>query len=288
MVTEEYLLQVGVSHQHLERMSKEMNHGHAHYIYFYEEVSKEEAVVPVSEIRGLLGTRGFDGFSWLDHITGRAGTFTRLDNFKPWLEEQGLDAFRKSFTNPKYRVELGYYDQDEAYYVDGEGNHRTTWAKVLDVPFIAAKVTRYRLLPTHYRNYEKLQARRDELKQTIREYGLTMKKKSIGQKGAHISFKGHGSIRYHVYPKVYDYGNTDQVIAALRQYEKTLDFLHQVRELHERMGFIQQPKFRDFLLRIGKGLSNDREKKRIYESLLALYRQGWPEQMKEDQSQIKG
>ncbi|PTM52175.1 hypothetical protein [Desmospora activa] len=275
MVTEEYLLRVGVPRQHLEQMRKEIIHAHSYYRHFYKkEVEEKNVLVPVNKIRGLLESRGDPGYSWLDHITYRAGCLWRLENFKPWLEELGLETFRKSFADPGYSVELYYYDQEDAYYVGGDGNHRTTWAKIVNAPYISAWVTRKCFLPGHYENYKLLRAKKAELVQTVKEYGLHLRE---WRDGAHISLTGQGSIWFHVTPQVFDYGNQEKVTAALHQYEKTLGFLQELQELHKRVQILKQPKFRNFFLQLGKGWITDRERKRIYKGLLKLYEEGWPE-----------
>lgn len=156
-IDESYLIKRGISKDHLDQMKKELVQLDIGYHYFYDMVDTEEDVlVPVNKIQGLSSTRGEANRSWFNHIARKAGglSLTRLNSLRRSLENQGLESFRESFKEREYQVRLIHYDEEDNYYVGGDGNHRTVWAKIVNAPSICARVSRYKINHKNRTNYQ--------------------------------------------------------------------------------------------------------------------------------------
>jgi len=266
-INEKYLVEAGVSPEHLDKMKKEIVQGHDHYHYFYDYVGEKETfIVPVNKIKGL--SRGEDGRTWWDHITSKAGNLSwiRIQNLRRRIEEKGLEEFRRSFEDPSYRVELNYYDYEDSYYVGGDGNHRTLWAKIVDAPFICARVSRYSLSPTKWINYQNVQDWKEKLRSLLERYNLQLVNGHIEANGWSILYLDP------TYTYIYDYGDKDQVHAVLDEYSEVISLLEGAIDFHRKLRFISDIRIRKFILAVLYIFSKH---ERVYEVLLDLYNAGW-------------
>ncbi|WP_169818322.1 hypothetical protein [Shimazuella kribbensis] len=110
---------------------------------------------------------------------------TRLENLWNSLQRIGLHNFKKTFVDPDYEcIHVNHYLDHDVYVVDSDGNHRTTWAKIIKAPYIRAYVTSYRLNKDAYIRYERDNIQRKKYNKKlghlkgrffalIRELGLT-------------------------------------------------------------------------------------------------------------------
>ncbi|KXZ13440.1 hypothetical protein P4T89_05860 [Bacillus nakamurai] len=149
------LLEKGVSESHLTEMKRTINFNKDLFLFYYEE--KEELGifkhVPLSKIKSL-GYRGSSGLSWFGHACckGYNIDIRRSQKAFHFLEKQGLKEFQ-SFYN-KSPVRLIYFDEDDFYAVNGDGTHRTIWAKITGAPTILAEITIAKKNPLAYEKFK--------------------------------------------------------------------------------------------------------------------------------------
>jgi hypothetical protein len=93
------------------------------------------------------------------------------------LSKKGLHSFRSSFVEEEYKVTMYHFVGHNCYVVRNGGNHRTTWAKVLNAPFIAAEATRCRAIPEKYGS-----GARNQLVRLTNSTALTNCSSSVGQR----------------------------------------------------------------------------------------------------------
>lgn len=109
-------------------------------LYNFIESSNEQALVPVCKIKG--GSRIEPNSSWINNFKDMGD---RIDNLLDSIERRGLKDYVNSFQSDQKgeKIELGYYNNLDAYFVENGGNHRVTIAKIIGMETIKARVSRY-------------------------------------------------------------------------------------------------------------------------------------------------
>lgn len=147
----------GISDSHIQLMKKLKNRtDDIHHWYYDEGEEVENQMVEVAKIKGL-GARGTVGRSWFKHtykVKPRGNSLgmdlSRCKNAMDILERQSLDEFHSFFHY--FPVTLTYYKEEDSYYVNDDGTHRTLFAKLTDCKIIKAHVMHMNL------NHEKYNA----------------------------------------------------------------------------------------------------------------------------------
>lgn len=275
MDLEQFLLKIGVSQGHIDRMKQERCTTSWEFQLFYEVVGKPEydMRVPVEKIHGLTGTRGKDGASWWEHFTGKAGSIVpdRIEYLRGRLEEMGLEQFREHFAESRYSVDLGYYPEHDVYIVEHDGNHRSLWAKIVGAPVIIATVHHFRFLPNHYERYKRVKDRKEQFERTLDSYHLRWEDRELYFGDASI---GRFDPGYHNRSNYQDDSRAEQIIRSFDAMETNI---HRIGRIHRAMGRIPNQRIRDGLLDLlsaftGSPLHGDS----AWSMLKNMYQAGWP------------
>lgn len=140
---EKFLIDRGVSANHIDKMKKKKleSSRSAYQIYSGEETSIE--LVPLDKVIGT--SRGTPGWSVFDNVNKMFNSdrepsrFTSCLNF---LNGMSLSELRKSYEKLSAPVRMTYYIDDNVYFLEGDGNHRTLTAMLIGAENILAKVTK--------------------------------------------------------------------------------------------------------------------------------------------------
>lgn len=255
MDQEQFLLKMGVSQSHIDRMKRERCTTSSEYHLFYEEVGKTEydVPVPVRKIQGLTGSRGKDGASWWDHFTGKAGAIERdrIEYLKGKLEEIGLERFREHFAEYRYSVDLGYYPEHDLFIVENDGNHRTIWAKIVGAPTISAVVHHFQFLPDHYERHKRVKKRKEQFDSTLDQYHLRWEDHKLFFGDLPISNFDPGYYNRNNYQDDY---RAEWIIRSFDEMEKKI---HRIGEIHRVLAWIKKESIRNGLLELMISLSGD-------------------------------
>ncbi|WP_343310521.1 hypothetical protein AAHT65_16525 [Bacillus atrophaeus] len=155
---EEILLKKGVSDSHIKDIKSTLNFNEDPFLFYYKEFENEKPVfkhIPLSKIKSL-GCRGSSGLSWFDHACCRKGSnidIRRSNRAYQYLEKQTLEEFQSFYKESPVR--LIYFQDDDFYAVNGDGTHRTLWAKVTGAPTILAEITIAKKNPLAYMEFKK-------------------------------------------------------------------------------------------------------------------------------------
>lgn len=150
------LLEKGVSKSHLKEMKRTINFNKDLFLFYYEEKEDLGTVkhVPLSKIKSL-GYRGSSGLSWFGHACCKGSNIDIRRSRKAfhYLEKQSLKEFQNFYKESPVR--LIYFHDDDFYAVNGDGTHRTLWAKVTCAPTILAEITIAKKNPLAYMEFKK-------------------------------------------------------------------------------------------------------------------------------------
>ncbi|MFP7265815.1 hypothetical protein [Bacillus altitudinis] len=137
---DELLIQKGVSDTHIKEMKQTHNFRERLFSLYYKENEEILSDVPLSKIKSL-GYRGSTCLSWYDHANGKGSNIDprRSQIAYKHLLEQSLEEFQAFYK--EYPVRLIYFEDDDFYAVNGDGTHRTLWAKITGASSILAVVT---------------------------------------------------------------------------------------------------------------------------------------------------
>ena len=104
-------------------------------------MGKRKRLVPLSRIigisRGTIGKRVFENVRNMRDGKREPSRFCSCFSF---LNKMTLEELRESYKNV-YPVEMGYYVEEDEYYLTSDGNHRTLTAMLLGAEYINANVT---------------------------------------------------------------------------------------------------------------------------------------------------
>ena len=274
MDQEKFLLKMGVSQGHIDRMKRERCVTSYEYQLFYEWVGKTEYHVqaPVEKIHGLTETRGKDGASWWDHFIGKAGMIERdrIEYLRGKLEEMGLERFRAHFAESRYSVDLGYYPEHDVFIVENDGNHRILWAKIVGAPTISAVVHHFRFLPDHFERYTMVKERKEQFESTLDHFNLRWED--------HELYFGDSPIgRFD--PGYDDRNNYQEDFRAewiIRSFDEMEKKINRIGEIHRVLTWIKKESIRLRFLELMISLSGDPPHGDSASSMLKnMYQAGW-------------
>ena len=137
---ESLLRSKGVSYDHIKIMKKTRNRSDVPMCWYYREgPTKENQRIPVNDIRGL-GDRGTPSRSWFSHgLWHRKSDMDTKRILKAILalENQPLHAFQQFYEEEPVRL---IYYPGIGYFVNGDGTHRTLFAKLTNCSHVLAHV----------------------------------------------------------------------------------------------------------------------------------------------------
>lgn len=153
-VLQELLLQKGVSESHIKKMKRILNFREDPFLFYYEQEETTYNEIPLSKIKSL-GFRGSSGLSWYDHVCCKATNIDKRRCQKAYehLAKQSLEDFQNFYKESPVR--LIYFEDDDFYAVNGDGTHRTLWAKITGAPTILAEITIARKNYLAYESFNK-------------------------------------------------------------------------------------------------------------------------------------
>lgn len=140
---DQYLLNIGVSEEHIAKMkSKILENDRSEYYNKFENSTAEIKLVPLEKVIGTcrcsVGKSVYENVRRMAHGDREPHRFIKCFDF---LNSMTLENLRASYKSLYYPVHMVYYTEDDAYYLYNDGNHRTLTAMLLGASHIRAKVT---------------------------------------------------------------------------------------------------------------------------------------------------
>ena len=141
----EYLLQFGVSAEHIDKMKNKILVARKDYYHDFEDTYKNtyKKLVPLNKVIGV--SRGTVGDSVYENVRKMKKVERKKERFEAcfeYLEKMPLEELKKSYEKLTRPVKMVYYECDDEYFLTGDGNHRTLTAMLVGSEYILAKVTR--------------------------------------------------------------------------------------------------------------------------------------------------
>ncbi|MGE6202998.1 hypothetical protein [Guptibacillus hwajinpoensis] len=159
---ENALLKKGVSKEHIDNMKSEKTLDLAEFQVYYD-IDGDRVIrdIPVQNIK--MTSRAKPGIPWFDLALNSKEAHleaSKLSNcFKHFSESLDLHTYYQFFSSDRCRkanpIEFEYYERNNIYKTNN-GNHRTIFAKITNLPVIKAMVTTYVFNQNKYSNYIKL------------------------------------------------------------------------------------------------------------------------------------
>ncbi len=172
---EEDLIKAGVPKIKIEEAKKTIVL-YKNEIPYYDswEPEREIRLVPVNKIVGF--SRSTVGMSIYDNVSYMGlgdREPTRFNSALMYLTELGYEGLCKSYRELEDNLpRIDYYENDDIYIVDGDGNHRSLVAKLIGASYIRAKVV------TKHCNYD-LKDKYETEKKFRKKHKITEIKKCI-------------------------------------------------------------------------------------------------------------
>lgn len=260
-----FLINQGISPQHLKKIKCSMVGTAAEYFHYYlHEKEEQNLLVPLDKVKGLSHSRGIPGFSWWDHLIQKEGnlSYLRINHLYRSLQEQGLQEFRQSFSEVTYKIKLHYYMEQDEYYVSIDGNHRALWAKIVDAPYICADVSFYKLCSTRYGNYKAIQHIEKQFFYLVRQCQFDLVDRFVQYKKC--------PVLYHDPPRI-SCGNQKALQELCEYYNQSNNTVHKLLNIHMKLSKVPSTIIRMKLVSwLKKFTSNN-----YYETIYMLYKTGW-------------
>ncbi|MCM3603196.1 hypothetical protein M3175_20875 [Robertmurraya korlensis] len=224
------LTSLGVSSEHIQFLKQELLEPNV-YDNYYDLTNDDESIelVPTKNIASL-GLRGVSNQTWWDHAIYKVGTLEkyRMDRFERKNNFSDLGTIYQIFSNDEFAdrkeaVELKYYPKDNKYFVIN-GNHRVTWAKLLNVPAIKAKVLRHSLNQSKFSNYFLYVEAKELLIQVIKSINMryVYENNYIDVYFKDIFVVGRSC------PQINDFSNEEVVNMVVETFRQIIDYLRKI------------------------------------------------------------
>jgi hypothetical protein len=222
----ELLLDKGVDGNHLiEMKSLENRSRYPMELYYDTEEEKTYETVPVSKIKGL-GFRGTPGISWFDHACCE-GTDNidvgRCEIAIERLQRISLEEYHVFYQN--HPVRLIHYKEDDSYFVNGDGTHRTLFAKVTGCETVRAKVNHATINSERYGAYKRFEQLLHQFKALLKKHDLEEELLSGSDRCTSFFYKGKFVITYDIYSPSYFKSKYQLNHQAVDKWEKDLAIL---------------------------------------------------------------
>ncbi|MGG4392111.1 hypothetical protein COK01_24805 [Priestia megaterium] len=271
------MLSIGISKEHIDLLKKEKLKSDIELEKYFDLDSKVRddtkfELVPVSKIKGLNRHRGEAGYTWLDHVEKKAGGLDKrkFESIQQKLDNTSLEEFKEWFSSDSFpmkqdKLTLFYYADYDEYYV-GNGNHRTSWAKLVDAEYIKANVITYRYNPIKYTNFQKVKRLEENFFQLLNICNL-----HYNLRQDLVEYKGWSVV---IHKPLIITSNTTQIQITnyILKLNKDMDFI--VKLMNKYFLFLRLPKkLRMKLLNFFNHCSKDNY--RTYKILKMLQQRDW-------------
>lgn len=264
------LQESGVDMDHVAKMDQEKPLSLARFESYYDFIEEDETykLVDVKKLKGLTDSRLDVNCTWLEHFNGKAGVLAdnRIENLLNKLKVNGYSSFVHSFQKPIYGVPLAYFDKEDIYIAYGDGNHRTVFAKIVNAPYIYARVSYYRYNSESEHNYLLYQKLLKELYKKIKEFGFSIENNSVVYKGVIVIMNIPGYYRF-------DFNSEDMYLIQNRIniVQQQLDFIWEKNRSFKYLNF----KWKIRICKLLENFGTDYDKQLLYGVLACLYEEGY-------------
>ncbi|MGP4073754.1 hypothetical protein ACTWQB_14510 [Piscibacillus sp. B03] len=235
-------ISAGISREHLDFLEEECLESPERYYKTYSQInnSEEMQLVPTDLIKGIDTMRSKSRKSWFYNLINADECNFRISTIKEFLSKitpTDLENFRESFKNEKYsgdNLRFVYFEDEGKYFAVSGGSHRTLFAKLVNAPYVYAKVTRYKLNQLKTKNFNDINQLTNELKSLVQELGLNCTQKEC------YTHKSYCLINYKTIPllrfenkRILDFANQGRVNELYNIIEKQIDYLKLLKNKHE-------------------------------------------------------
>lgn len=139
---EKFLLDIGVSIEHIKKMKEKILQSDKECYYSSVEYDRQIDLVPLDKVVGTSrGTVGESVFENVRTMLDWEREPTRFDKCFCYLNNMTLEELRKTYEKLSYPVDMVYYKDDDEFFLSSDGNHRTLTAMLLGAQNIRANVT---------------------------------------------------------------------------------------------------------------------------------------------------
>lgn len=181
---EKELIDRGISPKHINFLKNKKVETSSEYMYYMAEDERynkrhhdgsfvrEIKIIPTEKIVGFNSFRGSNNKSLWEHYTGKEGDIkrSRIERQLSIWDQSGIKAYKESFMEEDFHVQLECITDLDKYYITSGGNHRLMMAKIVQAPFIAADVYYNKLVEEKKIEFNELK----EIKGQINDYLETL------------------------------------------------------------------------------------------------------------------
>lgn len=142
-----YLLDNGVKKEDIVKASYKILESNYRSFYYKATGVSELRPIPLERVIGTNRSRSWTSvYDNVKHCTteGFSLDYTRFEDCFTFLKDLGVDKLKESYINLKKPIHVSYYEDDDVYYVDLDGNHRTLVAMLVGAKNILADVDHYK------------------------------------------------------------------------------------------------------------------------------------------------
>ena len=140
---EQYLLNLGVDHNHIVKMKNKILETDRDIYYVYEKPYKTD--IRLVSLEKVIGTtRSTPGLSVYENVRSMESGDREPARFREcfsYLDVMSLNQLRESYQDLYRPIEMTHYLDDNEYFVTNDGNHRTLIAMLLGASLIKASVS---------------------------------------------------------------------------------------------------------------------------------------------------
>lgn len=142
-----YLLDNGVKREDIVKSRYKILESNYRSFYYKPTGVSELIPIPLERVIGTNRSRSWT--SVYDNVKccstkGISLDYTRFEDCFTFLKDLGVDKLKESYINLKKPIHVSYYEDDDVYYVDLDGNHRTLVAMLVGAKQILAEVDHYK------------------------------------------------------------------------------------------------------------------------------------------------
>lgn len=142
-----YLLDNGVKSEDIKAARYKILESNYRSFYYKPTGVSELRPIPLERVIGTNRSRSWT--SVYDNVKcctteGISLDYTRFEDCFTYLKDLGVDKLKESYIKFKKPIHVSYYEEDDVYYVDLDGNHRTLVAMLVGAKHILADVDYYK------------------------------------------------------------------------------------------------------------------------------------------------
>jgi len=244
----------GVPEQHISKLKRQYQYDIFVLDKYYESKKIEKVIqsVPVNKIKAT-SRQGLPNDSWFD-LAQNASKVIYKDNCEIrsnidaskveealdyLLSAENLSVYHQSLVDDIQEVDLNYYDKDDIYAVESDGNHRTILAKLTNAPFIKARVSTLNFSQEKYERGLKI-------KDSVKEFDVVLDKLNLTSDCDNIYYHGkpvigafvNGLFKYYFKCKEDNVSSLlsseDEIKAFLNRLIEVTNYLYQIYNIKER------------------------------------------------------